>query len=300
MHCKGIVIVQQSILILSKERYPYLNDFVLEGKKRNVNVDVKFFDDIHIEFTKTQTKIFIGNIPIEQYTLIYIRTTGMYVELQTLISEYCRMHNVPLVDTSRTFKRPWIDTKSFELMKLSQHNIPIVESVFVSLKNVELVKTLVFPCVVKITDVDCGNGVFLCASFEEIKDKIKEIGKHVLVQSFIPNDGDVRIIVIGNKIIGAMKRVAVDKDEFRNNVSQGGSVFPYEASEQQKKMALLAVKSLQYDIAGVDIIFDKKDNTWKILEVNISPQFTSFEKVTGINIKAKIMEYLVSRLPKQA
>ncbi len=292
--------MKQSILILSKEPYPYLHDFELEGEKRNVSVDALFFEDIHIEFTKTQTKIFIANHPIEKYALIYIRTTGMYVELQTLISEYCRIHHVPLIDTARMFKTPWIDTKSFELMKLSQNKIPIVKSLFVSLQNVALVKKLAYPCVVKITDVDCGNGVFLCTSFNEIKDKIQEIGKHVLVQSFIPNDGDIRIIVIGNNIIGAMKRVAVDKDEFRNNVSQGGSTFPYEASEQQKKMALSAAKCLQYDVAGVDIIFDKKDNTWKILEVNISPQFTSFEKVTGINIKAKIMEYLVSRLPKQA
>ena len=117
-------------------------------------------------------------------------------------------------------------------------------------------------------------------------------GEDLLIQEYIKNEGDIRTIVMGNKIIGAMKRTSDGKD-FRNNVSQGATVEAYELNSKEKKEILKAAKASGCDICGVDHILTKDGNVY-ILEVNSSPGTNGFKEVDE-DIVSKIAEYVIKK-----
>lgn len=113
-----------------------------------------------------------------------------------------------------------------------------------------------------------------------------------IVQKYYPesNGEDIRILVIGNEVIAGMKRYP-HKGDFRSNIHQGGWAEGIKISAYYKTLARKAVKALGLDIAGVDII-ETKDGP-VIIEVNASPGFEGMEKVTGLNIAGKIINFAV-------
>jgi ribosomal protein S6--L-glutamate ligase len=127
---------------------------------------------------------------------------------------------------------------------------------------------------------------------EKIIKENKEISPSFIIREFIPNDGDIRVFTVGYLAIGAMKRIPPEGD-FRSNISLGGTGENYEL-EKYPKVKLLAEKAAEItgtEIAGVDIILHKETGNPYILEVNPGPQFTGFEKYTGVNAALEIIKY---------
>ena len=114
-----------------------------------------------------------------------------------------------------------------------------------------------------------------------------------IVQQFIESDGDVRVQVLGNEIVGAMKRMQI-KGDFRSNISQGAEGRPYKLNEEEIKLSMDAHKSVNGDWTAVDFIIDK-DGTPYCLEVNSSPGTDGFEEATGINVAKTVIEYYEDR-----
>ena len=112
-----------------------------------------------------------------------------------------------------------------------------------------------------------------------------------LWQKCLPTKWDLRVIVLGGKAIGAMKRSAVG-EEFRSNFSLGGAVEKWELSDEDKIMAEKVAAVCGLDYAGVDIMKDA-DGTSYVLEVNRQCQYQGFEKATGINVARLVVEMLL-------
>ena len=97
-----------------------------------------------------------------------------------------------------------------------------------------------------------GKGVQLVAT-------IKGIAPNSLVQPYIENEGDYRVLVYGFKVRGALYRKAAD-GMVVNNTSAGASSNYLSASEVPKDVAELAVKAAKatnHSIAGVDVIVEQ-------------------------------------------
>lgn len=99
---------------------------------------------------------------------------------------------------------------------------------------------------------------------------------------------DVRIIVVENRIIGAMKRSAKDIGEFRSNISLGGEGEPYEPTPREAELALRACAVLNLDVGGVDIISSSRGSV--VNEVNVSPEFGGIEAFTEADVARHIAE----------
>lgn len=157
----------------------------------------------------------------------------------------------------------------------------------------EIASEVGFPMIVKISETHQGKGIFLANSREEVLKIFEENPeKAVVLRKFIPNDGDIRIFVVGGKAIGAMSRIPKE-GEFRSNISQGGRGEPFnlEANPDIKNLAEEAAKVSEIEIAGVDILIDKDSKKAYVLEVNVGPQFRGLEQVTGINVASEIIKY---------
>jgi RimK family alpha-L-glutamate ligase len=160
-----------------------------------------------------------------------------------------------------------------------------------------------FPVVSKVTGSSQGDGVEKCDSASELK---KTFGKQTdnpkyddyrIVQRFIPNDGDFRVLIFDGKIIATAKRVSKDPSkEFRNNISKGGKGSKAEIPHVAVQLALDAVKAVKKDMAGVDLIQDKRDGKWYIMEVNSAPQYHYFQEISGIDFPQMLIDKIYSML----
>ena len=159
----------------------------------------------------------------------------------------------------------------------------------------EVTKNISYPLVIKEAYGSFGEQVYLALNEESAKEIIKKIGhKDFLLQEYIAESKgkDVRINVVGKKAIVSMLRE--NKNDFRSNISNGGTGSLFEPERSYLELAVKAVEALGLDFAGVDVLFGK--NGPIICEVNSNPQFESTLKATGVNLGDVIADYILSKL----
>lgn len=163
-----------------------------------------------------------------------------------------------------------------------------------------VIKELGLPLVIKENFGSFGAQVYLCSTIEEVHKKTKELeGKAILYQEFIKetNGRDVRLQVVGDKVVAAMERRAKEGD-FRANITNGGKMTPYYPTKEEEKLAIDACKCLSVDFAGVDLLF-AKGGASLVCEVNSNAHFKNIYDCTGVNVADIIMEYIAERVTKR-
>jgi RimK family alpha-L-glutamate ligase len=160
-----------------------------------------------------------------------------------------------------------------------------------------------FPCVVKVITGTQGIGVYLCEKrrdFNKLMEFIHNVGisKTLLVQEYIGlNPGeDIRVLVIGGKVIGAMKRTA-PKGDFRANISNGGTGEKFDVTPEIDFIARETARVLNLHIAGIDLLFH--NDGFVVCEANTAPGFKGFEKYCDVDIAELIVEYIDYKLFKK-
>ena len=150
------------------------------------------------------------------------------------------------------------------------------------------------PLVIKLLEGTQGKGVILADSHQSAVSMINAFkGMHVniLVQEFIAESHgtDIRCLVVGDKVVAAMKRQAKE-GEFRANVHQGGQALKVKLTAKERSIAVAATKTMGLKVAGVDIL--RSDQGPLVLEINSSPGLEAIEKTTGIDIAGEIIHYI--------
>ena len=156
------------------------------------------------------------------------------------------------------------------------------------------VKTCGFPCIIKECLGSFGAQVYLAPDEESLKARIREIGDRAyIIQRYIRSSKgrDVRIQVAGNEVVAAMYRY--NDNDFRANITNGGSMKPFEPTPEMAAMAVSACKALDLDFAGVDILFGE-DDTPILCEVNSNAHFKNLYDCTGINTADAIMRHIMN------
>ena len=202
--------------------------------------------------------------------------------------------NKKIVDPSYNFYL----TPASDYLKQRDNSLPFPKSAIVfDAKSVRVViEQFEFPLIVKVSEGRQGRGVFKADSLEDLEKVIeenKEKSPSFVIREFIPNDGDIRVFTVGFKAIGAMKRIPTKEGEFRSNISLGGrgEKIDLEKYPEIRKIAEKLSEVTAMEIAGVDIVLNRSTAKPYILEINPGPQFTGFEKYTGINAALEIINY---------
>lgn len=156
------------------------------------------------------------------------------------------------------------------------------------------------PLIIKVARGTHGKGVVLAETkkaAEAVMQAFYVEGVNFLIQEFIEESAgtDIRALIVDGKVVAAMKRQSLDED-FRSNIHQGGEGVPVELTSKEIKTAEKAAKAMGLPVCGVDMMRSNRGPL--VLEVNASPG-TSVEKVTGINVAGKIIEYIEENVGKR-
>ena len=150
------------------------------------------------------------------------------------------------------------------------------------------------PVVVKLLEGTQGMGVILAetaASAISIIEAFSAANVNILVQEFVREAGgsDVRALVIGGRIVAAMKRSG-RKGDFRSNLHRGGKAEAAELTPEEQTTALRSAEALGLNVCGVDMLRSSRGPL--VLEVNSSPGIEGMEAATGVDVAGAMIEFL--------
>src|SRR5438445_7283084 len=151
------------------------------------------------------------------------------------------------------------------------------------------------PAILKLIQGTQGVGVMIAhseAEVESILSTLWDLGQEILLQEFIAESRgrDVRGLVVGDRVAGAMRREA-RSGEFRSNLHRGGEGSALELSAEYAQAAVRAARVLGLTVAGVDLL--EAEGGPKVMEVNSSPGFEGLERATGADVAGAIVDYAV-------
>ena len=150
------------------------------------------------------------------------------------------------------------------------------------------------PVVIKLLEGTQGIGVVLAETqkaAESIIEAFMGLKADILVQEYIKEAGgaDIRCLVVGGKVIAAMKRQGA-AGEFRSNLHRGGAASVVRLSPAERKTAVDAAKTMGLNMCGVDLL--RSSHGPMVMEVNSSPGLQGIEAATGKDVAGMIIEFI--------
>jgi len=270
--------------------------FLDQAKKEDIDFIDVYADELDLIVSRDDRKSIRYRNEIVSLPDIVLARTGSstgYFNLSVL-RQFERL-NVPTIPNSESIEAS--KDKLYASQILAQAGLPTPKTMLTRFPcNSDLVdKQIGFPCVIKVVTGSHGAGVYLCHNpkeFEDLSELISSIDfkNSMIVQEYISHSEgrDIRVIVIGGKVVGAMQRKSTD-GSFKANISRGGEGEAYEVDDEMEMLSIAVAKTLDLDIAGVDLLFHP--DGYKICEANSAPGFKGFEKALNINIPEKIFAY---------
>ena len=152
------------------------------------------------------------------------------------------------------------------------------------------------PVIIKLLEGTQGIGVLLAetvSSAAALIELLQSQKQNVLIQKFVAESKgkDIRAFVVGDQVVGAMRRVAQGQ-EFRSNVHRGGIAEPVTLDPIYQNTAVRAAQILGLRVAGVDMLEGK--NGPEVMEINSSPGLEGIEGATRLDIAGAIIDYASS------
>jgi glutathione synthase/RimK-type ligase-like ATP-grasp enzyme len=250
-------------------------------------------------------------IDLKDFKVIFFRLIGPRWELVTLINVYLeeeiKQGKIILIDPLAESLKRYLGLKLGQVLALQKEDIPTPRTFWGHLEKIrkKASEEISFPMVVKRSGGRQGERVHLAKNQDQLNEIVnklmpqeKEDNKRFIVQEFIPNQEDIRVLVLDNRALGGIRRIRTE-DEFRNNVSRGGRAeLIKRLPDNLANIAVKAAAAVDLSFAGVDIVEDEKTGQPYVLEINRAPQYSGFMRASGMNVPAKLAEFLIRKKKK--
>lgn len=257
--------------------------------------------DLHIEIIENQlhiTEALTGR-SLDSFDFVRFELWLKSPQQALAAAQYMSRHDIPF--SGHEAANTACSTKIGELVRMSDQGIPLPRT-FTS-SHEEILKSfqsetppIAYPVIAKAADTFGGKMNYLVNNYDELETALNQHkDQFFLIQEFIPNDCDYRVLIMGGEIKLIMKRTRDNKTgSHLNNTSAGASgefIAIDSLSDEVRNCALKAAEmTLRADFAGVDVLFDKYTGRYYVLEVNEAPAIQ-----TGEHPEQKIavlMEYM--------
>lgn len=153
------------------------------------------------------------------------------------------------------------------------------------------------PLVVKLLEGTQGIGVVLAETAkaaESVISAFRQLDANILVQEFIKEAAgtDIRAFVVGDRVVASMLRRG-PPGEFRSNLHRGGTAEKVKLTPEERQIAVRSAKVMGLNVAGVDML--RSAHGPLVMEVNSSPGLEGIEKASGIDVAARIVQFVERR-----
>lgn len=259
--------------------------------------EVDIVDTMHcyMDITSNRPSVRYKGKPLPKYDAVIPRIGASVTFYGTSVVRQFEMMGTYSVNESVAISRSRDKLRSLQL--LSRKGIGMPRTGFANHpdKIDDLIKNVGgAPVVIKLLEGTQGIGVVLAETSktaEAIIEAFMGLNANILVQEYIKEAGgaDIRCLVVGGKVIAAMKRQAAP-GEFRSNLHRGGSASIVRLSPEERKTAVDAAKTMGLGMAGVDIL--RSNNGPVVMEVNSSPGLEGIEKATGKDVASMVIEHI--------
>ena len=267
------------------------------AEERGHEVDVIKYRDCYASIAKSQPLVLRDGEPLVGYDAIIPRIASSMTKYGSMIVRQFEMQGVYTLTSSIAIVRSRDKLRSMQLLARAGVGIPKT----VVARGAADVEDLIdqiggTPVIIKLARGTHGNGVVLAETKKAAKSVLQAFyvmdqdGTNILLQEFIKESAgiDIRVFVVGGKVVASMKRQSLD-DDFRSNLHQGGAGEAIKLTDEERKTAIKAAKSMGLNVCGVDMMRSARGPL--VLEVNSSPGF-GIEHVTGRDVATSIIEYI--------
>jgi ribosomal protein S6--L-glutamate ligase len=284
------------LAILSRNANLYSTQALVEAaRQRGHRADVLDTLQFDIRVSRGSPELFYAGAPLDHYDAIIPRIGASITVFGLAVVRQFEMMGVYCLNESQAIARSRDKLRCLQI--LSRHDIGLPPTVYTRQADhvagcMERVDGP--PVVVKLLQGTQGIGVVLAestAAASSVVEAFHGLDQDILIQKFIAeaNGADLRALVVGRKVVAAMRRQAV-AGEFRSNIHRGGRAKKVRLSAESRKTALAAARVLGLRVAGVDMIESAEGPM--VMEVNSSPGLEGIQKTTGVDVAAAIIEHI--------
>lgn len=284
------------IAILSQGPRLYSTRRLREAAERRGH-SVRVLDPLRfaIDVERRNPHLFYGEKKLPKLDAVIPRIGASITFFGTAVVRQFEQMGVFVLNTSSAIATSRDKLRAFQI--LSRHHVGIPKTSFVRqrasvMPAIERVGGA--PVVLKLLEGTQGIGVILAENnkiAEAIIETLQSTRQNVLIQNFVAESKgrDVRALVVGGRVVAAMRRSA-QGGEFRSNVHRGGVASPVELAPEYERMAVHAANILGLRVAGVDML--ESNAGPQIMEVNSSPGLEGIEGATGVDVADAIIRHI--------
>lgn len=296
-----VSLLRMKLLVIASPRVYENRRFQSEGRKLGHQVRVRRLSEVDFDLRGKKTKVLIGNKPLETIcdTLHFRSFAPSLIPEALLIAEWAGRHGISLCEPSMA-RGHFVRSKIYDYWKLLDAGLPVPKGIqTLKLEKAgRYLKSFSWPLIAKGIHGSRGKYVYLLPTLKEAK---KYLTDHLIgfftFQEYLEIEAEYRIIVINGKAAGAMRKYHPEGD-FRHNVAVGASGEAATVPAAWKRLAERSAKTLGYGFAGVDLAISKGKPY--LLEVNRTPAFAEFEKVTGVNVAKIFIQHVAQNRHRRA
>jgi ribosomal protein S6--L-glutamate ligase len=288
--------------ILSRNRHLYSTARLVEAaKERGHSVSVVDYLRCYMDITSAKPQVLLRGEP-QIFDAIVPRIGASHTFYGTAVVRQFEMAKVYSVNPSQGITRSRDKLHAQQLLARAHVGLPVTGYAHATM-DIEGLLDVVggTPVVVKLLEGTQGLGVVLAETrkaAESVIGAFRQLDANILVQEYIKESkgADVRAFVIAGKVVAAMRRTGAPGD-FRSNLHRGGSAESIRLTPAERATAVKAARTVGLNLAGVDLL--QSDRGPLVLEVNSSPGLEGIERASGVDVAARVIEFIEDNTAKR-
>lgn len=284
------------LVILSRQPELYSTRALARAaEKRGHEVRVLDTLQFDIRVSRRNPELFYQGEPVGPVDAVIPRIGASITFFGLAVVRQFEMMGVYCVNESQAIARSRDKLRALQV--LSRHDIGLPPTVYT--RQADHVPACIDhlagpPVVVKLLEGTQGIGVVLAETAQTANSVIEAfhgLDQNILIQKFIREAGgaDIRALVVGRKVVAAMRRKAV-AGEFRSNIHRGGKATKVDLPPEYRRTALAAARVLGLRFAGVDLIESREGPM--VMEVNSSPGLEGIQKASGVDVARAVIDFV--------
>ena len=284
------------LIMLARNPGLYSHKRIVDAARiRGHSIDVINTLHVHMNITSNNALLRYGGKTLPHYDAVIPRIGASITQYGLAVVRQFEIQGIFSLNESVAIGRSRDKLRALQLLARAGVGLPSTAFAHGPRKALEVLAEVGgAPVVIKLLEGTQGMGVILAETEASAKSTIEAFSAasvEILVQEFISEamGTDVRALVVGKRVVAAMRRTG-RKGEFRSNLHRGGIAEAVELTPDEIQTALKSTETLGLNVAAVDMLRSKRGPL--VLEVNSSPGIEGMEQATGVDVAGAMIEYL--------